>query len=132
MFMSDTINECKKVRGVPFKKGDDPRRNPCPPGRPPNIKTIPDLLRWSGSLDAPDALVAKMRAIFKIPDDQPLTVEEAIILRSRMEAMNGSIQHIVWQADREEGKVSERLEVKGSSSIDFDSIVASLKASGGE
>lgn len=90
-----------------------------PKGRPPKPKCIPDLLRWSGELEAPEALVAKMRTVFGIPASQKLTVNEATILRSRMEALNGDSRHLAFWAERTEGKTTDRLEVSGGTKLEI-------------
>ena len=100
---------------IPWKKGQSGN----PAGRPPKPKCIPDLLRWSGELEAPEALVAKMRAVFNIPASQKLTVNEATILRSRMEALNGDSRHLAFWAERTEGKTTDRLEVSGGTKLEI-------------
>ena len=105
------------VRGRPFAKGDDPRRAIGLGGRPPTVKCIADLLRWSGGLDAPADLCAKMRTAFGIPADQPLTVDQATILRCRIEALKGSHQHLQFWADRTEGRVKDTLAIEGGMAL---------------
>ena len=83
-------------------------------GRPKAVHCIPDLLRWAGALNAPEALVAKMRTTFNIPADKPLTIDQATILRSRLEALGGDIQHLEFWAKRTEGNVTDRLKVDGA------------------
>lgn len=98
-----------------WKKGQSGNPN----GRPPAPKCIPDLLRWSGALEAPEALVAKMRGVFRIPEKEKLTVDQACILRSRMEAMNGSAQHLAFWAERSEGKVKDTLAIEGGQRLEI-------------
>lgn len=100
---------------IPWEKGQSGNPN----GRPPKPKCIPDLLRWSGELEAPEALVAKMRAVFNIPVSQKLTVNEATILRSRMEALNGDAKHLLFWAERTEGKTTDKLEIAGGQKLEI-------------
>ena len=102
-----------------FTGKDDPRRCKSPPGRPPAPKCIPDLLRWSGALEAPEALVAKMRTVFGIPAEKKLTVDEATILRCRMEALNGDAKHLLFWAERTEGKTTDKLEIAGGQRLEI-------------
>ena len=121
------------VRGKPFSKGDDPRRAVGLGGRPPAPKCIADLLRWSGSLAAPAELCAKMRAAFDIPEDQPLTVDQATILRCRVEALKGSHPHLQFWADRTEGKVKDTLALEGGVALAVvEEIVEAKQGEGGQ
>ena len=98
-----------------WKKGQSGNPN----GRPPTAKCIPDLLRWSGALIAPESLVSKMRQVFEIPEHTQLTVDQACILRSRMEAMNGSVQHLEFWANRTEGKVRDVIALEGGQRLEI-------------
>jgi hypothetical protein len=112
----------RKPGGRPFVKGD-PRIKPNRNGRPPAKRCIPDLLRWSGDLPAPEALVAEMRRIFGLPPTEPLTVNQATALRCRLEALKGSHQHLQFIADRTEGKAPERLAIEGGAIAVVEEIV---------
>lgn len=113
--MAEQVKNKRNTSGlIPFKKG-----NPGGPGRPPAPRCIPDLLRWSGDLEAPEALVAKMRSVFGIPPGRKLTVNEATILRSRMEALNGDAKHLAFWAERTEGKTTDRLEIAGGQKLEI-------------
>jgi hypothetical protein len=90
-----------------------------PKGRPPVAKCIPDLLRWSGGLTAPEELVSKMRKVFGIKDSEKITVDQACILRSRMEAMNGDARHLAFWAERTEGKTTDKLEIAGGQRLEI-------------
>jgi len=90
-----------------FRKGQSGN----PAGRPRIGKTIPDLLRWAGKQRSPEQLAAKMRAVYNLPPDMPLTVEQTTALVVYANAMKGSIQHIQFIADRTEGKVKDVLDI---------------------
>ena len=102
-----------------FTGKDDPRRCVHPPGRPPIAKCIPDLLRWSGGLQAPNQFVEKIRKFFNLPENTMITVDQACILRSRMEAMNGDANHLKFWAERAEGKVTDKLELSGGAKLEI-------------
>jgi hypothetical protein len=53
-----------------------------------------------------------MREFFRIPDDHTLTVDQATILRCRLEAMRGSHQHMQFWSERTEGKVKDVLQIE--------------------
>ena len=110
-----TISKIERLKPHRWKKGQSGN----PTGRPKLVKTIPDLLRWSGALDAPEALVAKMRGVFNIPPEEKLTVDQATILRSRMEALNGDSRHLAFWAERTEGKTTDRLEIAGGQRLEI-------------
>lgn len=90
-----------------FKKGQSGN----PAGRPRIGKTIPDLLRWAGDQKTPEQLAAKMRSVYNLPPNMPLTVEQTVALVVYANAMKGSIQHIQFIADRTEGKVKDVLDL---------------------
>jgi hypothetical protein len=107
-------NKTRDKNLVKFKKG-----NPGGPGRPPIAKCIPDLLRWSGGLQAPNQFVEKIRKFFNLPENTMITVDQACILRSRMEAMNGDANHLKFWAERAEGKVTDKLELSGGAKLEI-------------
>lgn len=90
-----------------------------PKGRAPAIKTIPDLLRWSGALQAPSVVVAKMREVYGLSPDTELTVDQACILRSRIEAMNGCAKHLQFWAERTEGKSIDTLRLEDGRQLEI-------------
>jgi hypothetical protein len=94
-----------------------PGQSGNPAGRKPNVKTISDLLRWSGELEAPEQLVEKMRKVFGIAPDVRLTVDQATILRCRIEALQGDARHLQFWAERTEGKIRETLKLEGGQSL---------------
>lgn len=98
----------KAAPGRPFVKGD-PRRYKGKTGRPPAPKCIPDLLRWSGQLLAPDAVVAKAKSVFGVTGE--LTIDQATILMVRLSALKGDMKAIEFWADRTEGKALQTVDV---------------------
>lgn len=106
----EQAGEPKRPRGRPFVKGD-PRIRQNKKGRPPAARCIPDLLRWSGALDAPEKLVEAMREAFGIQKGTKITVDQACILRSRYEALKGDISHLHFWAERTEGKPKQEIDL---------------------
>ena len=112
-------NTVGKPRGKPFAKGGDPRLCKHPPGRPTTIKCIPDLLRWAGGLIVPDKAIKQVREFFDLPNSIIVNVDQACILRSRMEAINGDAKHLDFWASRTEGKITDKLELSGGTKLEI-------------
>ena len=104
--------------GRPFTGRGDPR-NGRSPGRPPAPRCIADLLRWAGALQAPEKLCEEMRRVFGIPADQPLTVDQATILRVRVDALRGESRAVEFWADRTEGRAPETLHREGGAVMEI-------------
>ena len=102
-----------KPWGKPFVKGD-PRICKHPAGRPPMGKAIPDLLRWVGAMACPETMAVELRKLFGLPANTPLNVEQATIMRARLEALKGGHQHLEFVATRTEGKAVDRVSIEGT------------------
>ena len=116
------VQAIRRVPGRPFVK-NDPRACKHPPGRPPMGKAIPDLLRWCGAMKCPDQMAVELRKLFNLPANTPLTVEQATIMRARLEALKGSNQHLAFVAERTEGKAIDRLSVEGATMTIVETII---------
>ena len=101
----------KKKRKLPphlWKKGQSGN----PAGRPKMGHAIADLLRWAENLKAPEGLESRMREIYELPEEEPLTVKQVVILASMLQAMKGDRAHIQFWAERTEGRMPETLNVE--------------------
>lgn len=59
-----------------------------------------------------------MRRVFGIPADQPLSVDQATILRVRLEALRGNVKHVEFWADRTEGRAPETIHLEGGTMLE--------------
>jgi len=73
-----------------------------------------------------------MREFFRIPDDHTLTVDQATILRCRLEAMRGSHQHMQFWSERTEGKVKDTLALEGGVALAVVEEIVEAKTQQGE
>jgi len=94
-----------KLKGKPFTKGHSGNPN----GRPPKLKCIPDLLRWASKLKCPDNTAMAMCKLFDI--EPPITVEQALVLRSVVEGLKGNVNHLEFWAERTEGKPTQPIDL---------------------
>jgi hypothetical protein len=110
--MDDPAKSTVKKRGgaPPFVKGD-PRICKHPPGRPPAIRCIADILRRIGHEKAPEALQEAMRKAFGLT--KPITMEEAALRRVYIDACKGDMKAVEFIANRTEGASVQRIMNEG-------------------
>ena len=104
-------NSKKKVPGRPFKPGQSGN----PAGRPPNAKTIPEMLRQIGDEECKEEEFAGM------------TNAEAVQTVVWKCALAGKQWAVEFLANRTEGKVIEKHEVSGKGPIAMELIVSRKK-----
>ena len=91
-----------KVRGRPFTKAD-PRIGHSP-GRPPKVRCIPDILQEFGALDCPEKLLDGIGTAIPQLEGRTLTIQQACMARTYIEALRGERWALEFVADRTEGK----------------------------
>lgn len=96
-------NTAEKVRGVPFKAGDDPRRNL--EGRPIGSKNFSTLF---------DAAIRKIIKEQKIPIEDP---EIDLVVKAVVEALKGNYAYYRDIMDRRYGQAKQTIETSGETEV---------------
>lgn len=98
-----------------------------PKGRPKGTRSIPDMLRRFGEYDTPEALVAKLRAMFpgKLKGKKGIPLQEALWLSAYLHAIKGESWAFHLIADRLEGKPRQKIDSTLDGSLEIN-----LNASG--
>ena len=89
----------EEVRGIPFKEGDDPRRNL--EGRPKGSKNFDTIF---------EAAIRKIVEEKKINIDDP---EREMVIKAVIEALKGNYAYFRDLMDRKYGKATENIDIKG-------------------
>jgi len=97
-----------------FKKGVCPNPN----GRPKGLRSIRSILEEYGALEAPAEFIAKIREKFPSAKYKRLTLHDAVYLRCFMAAMSGENWAMQFIAERTEGKVPQKLDIKEETIIE--------------
>lgn len=96
----------------PAKKGEV--RNPA--GRKPKAKTIPDVLRRLGKEKIPTKIADEMIKMF--PDASNMTMFEAIMRMTYLQAFKGQAWALQFIAERTEGKITQPISVSPFADLD--------------
>jgi hypothetical protein len=86
----------------PFQKGISGN----PGGRPKGVKSLKALIEKFGKREAPEELLTKIRMLF--PAIRKISLKEAVILRTLVEAVSGESWAVQFIADRTEGKAVDQ------------------------
>ena len=107
-----------KKKGT-FTGKDDPRRCKAGPGRPPKARCIPEILQELGAADCPETLTERITRALPHLAGRELTLQQACMAMTYVQALKGERWALEFIADRTEGKPEQAITQETVSSVKF-------------